>query len=168
MSSDSVLYFGLLLVMVFGSMWWYLKFGEFFLDLFHNWWNFLWLYPTSPLPSPLAIGEVLPSLSCFPCPEGKLFSPLPPHDLFLGEGIGVKSVMSFAMNWWVITGFFADVALFCCTRAVIVPSFILWQNGSVNVAPMRVPPFSGQLWLFLTDWSFFDLLTLILTSNLKS
>ncbi len=53
------------------------------------------------------------------------------------EGIGVKSVMSFAVDLWVITGFFADLALLCCTRAVIVPPFTIWQNGSVNLAPMR-------------------------------
>ena len=36
MSSDLVLYCELLLVMVIGSMWRYLNFGEFFLDLVHN------------------------------------------------------------------------------------------------------------------------------------
>ena len=104
MSSDLVLYCELLLVMVIGSMWRYLNFGEFFLDLVHNW-NFLWWYPNSPFPSPPAMGEVLLSLCHLPCPEGCLFSPLPPYDSCVGEGIGVICMINSAIHWWVITGF---------------------------------------------------------------
>ncbi len=164
MSSDLVLYCELLLVMVIGSMWWYLNFGEFFLDLVHNW-NFVWWYPNSPFPSPPAMGEVLLSLCHLPCPEGCLFSPLPPYDSCLGESIGVTCMMNSAINWGVITGFFTVVGWICGTRAVVVPLVTLWQNGSVNVAPMRVPCkcFSGQLWLFLSDWSFLCFLPLIVS-----
>ena len=89
-------------------------------DIVHNW-NFLWWYPNSPFPSSPAMGEVLLSLFHLPCPEGCLFSPLPPHDSCLGEGIGVICMLNSAIHWWVMSSLFTIVGLICSTHAVIVP-----------------------------------------------